>query len=235
MKIRALGQAMTMMLLVLVACTPGPEGVAPPLTRLENTAVEILLPEPRGPKVTLQEVLQRRRSVRQYSADPLTLEELGLLLWACQGITDPRGFRTAPSAGALYPLEVYLVAGRVRELEPGVYHYVPEGHSLRLVAKGDVRDELCRAALGQKWVAGGAVVVMIACEYQRTTARYGERGIRYVHMEAGHAAQNLLLQAVALGLGAVPVGAFDDQRTKEVVGLPEEQEVLYLIPVGRIP
>lgn len=216
-------------ILLLAGCSPsgaqsGEERPAPG---------EILLPAPRATGVTLEEALRQRRSVRQYSHDPLLLDELGTLLWACQGITDPRGLRTAPSAGALYPLQVYVAVGRVRGLSPGIYHYLPENHSLCCLRPADVRRELSEAALRQSWVAEGTVVFVIAADYRRTTAKYGERGVRYVHMEAGHAAQNLLLQAAALGLAAVPVGAFDDDAARKVLGLPREQEVLYLIPAGR--
>jgi len=194
----------------------------------------IKLPEPVFDSgVSLEQSLRERRSVRDYSGQPLTLGELSQLLWAAQGITSPAGARTAPSAGALYPLEVYVVVGDVRELSPGVYHYIPEGHELSQTLDGDRRDDLAHAALGQDWVAEAAAVFLLAAVYERTTDKYGDRGIRYVHLEAGHAAQNLCLEAVALGLGAVTVGAFDDGQVASIVGLPEDEKPLYIIPAGR--
>lgn len=204
------------------------------LLLLFATAMAQELPKPRaiGP-VSLEEALRTRRSVRAFSQAPITLEELSQLLWAAQGITDPRGFRTAPSAGALYPLELYVVAARVKGLKPGVYRYIPRGHRLEARAQGDRRQALARAALGQPWVQKAPVVFCIAAFYERTTRKYGDRGLRYVHIEVGHAAQNLCLQAVALGLGAVTVGAFYDHEVAKVLDLPPEHRPLYLIPVGR--
>jgi SagB-type dehydrogenase family enzyme len=165
--------------------------------------------------------------VREFTEDPLNLGELGQLLWAAQGTTHPDGYRTAPSAGALYPLEVYAV------IQEGVYHYDPQGHRLSLHRQGDARSALHAAALQQEPVLEAPVVFVIATVYERTGKKYGvERGPRYVHLEAGHAAQNLLLQAVALGLGAVPVGAFYDDKVKAILALPADQQPLYLIPVG---
>jgi SagB-type dehydrogenase family enzyme len=133
----------------------------------------------------------------------------------------------------LFPLEVYLVAGSVESLPDGVYKYVPETHDLRKVKDGDVRDQLAAAALDQAWVKEGAICIVIAAVYERTTAKYGERGVRYVHMEAGHAAQNICLQATALNLGTVTVGAFEDSRVSAITGMPENEAPLYLLPVGR--
>lgn len=184
--------------------------------------------------MSLERAILERRSVRDYTGDPLTLEEVGQLLWAAQGITEPeRGFRTAPSAGATYPLEVYLIAGQVEGLSPGVYHYRPHTHDLERVAEGDRRQELFTAALQQTPVRDAAVNLVFSAVYQRTTQRYGERGIKYVHMEVGHAAQNVYLQAVSLGLGAVVIGAFDDEGVRRALNLPLEESPLYIMPVGR--
>jgi len=183
--------------------------------------------------MSLEEALAQRRSIRSFKEGPLKLSELSQLLWAMQGITDPRGLRTAPSAGATYPLEIYVVVSNIQGLSPGVYHYMPQGHGLERIAEGDKRQVLYEAALRQAPVKTAPLVVVIAAEYERTVRRYGERGIRYVHMEAGHVAQNLCLQAVALGLGTVPIGAFEDEEVKNVLGLPEVHKPLYLIPVGR--
>ncbi len=205
-----------------------------PTTRIEEqVGEEVELPEPRhDSEFSLERAISKRRSIRAYQDEPLTLSEVSQLLWAAQGITDPRGFRTAPSAGALYPIELYLVVGNVEGLEKGVYKYDPHRHKLLKVADGDRRAELAGAALGQRWVREGAIDLVITAVYGRTTWRYGDRGIRYVQMEAGHVAQNVHLQATCLGLGTVPVGAFYDDEVKEILGL--EEDPLYIMPVGRV-
>lgn len=195
----------------------------------------INLPAPPAAGVmSLEEALARRRSLREFAPGALTLAEVSRLVWAAQGITAPER-RTAPSAGATYPLEIYLVVGDAENLSAGVYRYRPGGHRLEVVAAGDIRLPLAAAALDQQWISHAAMVVAIAAVYERTTARYGMRGERYVHMEAGHAAQNLLLQAAALGLGARPVGAFNDADVSRLLHLPGGEKPLYLVPVGRIP
>jgi SagB-type dehydrogenase family enzyme len=148
------------------------------------------------------------------------------LLWATQGITRDWGARTAPSAGALYPLEVYVVTAE------GLYHYVPQGHRMTLTPQVGLRDELWTAGLKQDCIRHAPAVFIIAAVYRRTSTKYGERAARYVHLEAGHAAENLLLQAVALGLGGVPVGAFHDHQVQRILGLADDHEPLYLVPVG---
>jgi SagB-type dehydrogenase family enzyme len=182
---------------------------------------------------SVEQVLRQRRSVRNFSTQALTLAEASQLLWAAQGITDPQGLRTAPSAGALYPLEVFLVAGNVRDLPAGVYRYQPGQHALEHLIEADIRPALARAALGQSWVRKAAAVVVFAALYRRTTIKYGERGIRYAHIEAGHAAENLFLQAVSLELNTVVVGAFHDDAVRHTLGLPEDHVPLILMPVGR--
>jgi SagB-type dehydrogenase family enzyme len=190
--------------------------------------MEIPLPAPaHTSKVSLEEALYRRRSVREFSARPLTEQQIGQLLWAAQGITSSDGLRTAPSAGALYGLEIYVATSA------GFYHYAPEGHQLERRSEEDLRPALRRAALDQESILGAAAVFVIAAVYARIAAKYGkERGVRYAHLEAGHAAQNLLLQAVALGLGGVSVGAFRDEQVQNVLSLPADQSPLYLIPIG---
>ncbi|MEJ5367855.1 MAG: SagB/ThcOx family dehydrogenase [Bryobacteraceae bacterium] len=199
--------------------------------RAENV---IRLPAPRttGP-VPLERALLERRSVRSYSRAPLSLEDIAQLLWAAQGITSRGGYRTAPSAGALYPLETFLCAGRVEGLPAGVYKYRPQAHELLRLSEGDFRDRLAGAALGQAWIREAPVTVALASVMSRITGRYQQRGVRYAWMEAGHAAQNVLLQAAALGLGAVPVGAFDDRAVQRILRMASEEEPLYLIPAGR--
>lgn len=194
----------------------------------------IALPAPRlDGEVSLERALARRRSVRDYKKTPLSFEEVSQLLWAAQGITGGKGERTAPSAGALYPLELYLVAGNVTSLDAGVYQYHPRDHSLVKRTSGDLRATLAGAALKQDCVRDGAAVVIFSAVYARTTREYGERGVRYVHIDLGHAAQNVCLEAAALGLGAVPVGAFDDAAVRDALDLPSSEQVLYLIPVGK--
>jgi SagB-type dehydrogenase family enzyme len=191
------------------------------------------LPAPRleGP-LSLEEAIKARRSLRDYTGEPVSLEDLGQLLWATQGVTSEQGARAAPSAGGTYPLELYVVAGEVTGLEPGVYRYRPEQHDLVGLTAGDLRAALAAASLNQAWVRDAALDIVITADYARTTGTYGERGVRYVHLEAGHAAQNLHLQAVALGLGSVPVGAFTDTEVSRVLRLPVERTPLYVIPVG---
>lgn len=185
--------------------------------------------------VSLEETLQERRSVRDYSNAALTLEEVSQLLWAAQGMTSSRGGRTAPSAGATYPLQVYLVAGNVENLTSGVYKYNPQKHDLSKIKEVDARKELADAALNQEWVELAPASIVLAAIYERTTTRYGDRGIRYVHLEAGHSAQNVCLQAVALGLGSVPVGAFDDERVITVTSISSRETPIYILPVGKLP
>ena len=192
------------------------------------TAEEWLaLPEPElSGTGSLEDVLARRRSVRRFTGVELTQSQVAQLLWATQGITRDWGARTAPSAGALYPLEVYVATAR------GLQHYDPAGHRASLSPRVGLRQALWEAALKQDWVRDAPAVFVITAVYERTAVKYGDRAPRYVHLEAGHAAENLLLQAVALGLGGVPVGAFHDDKVQAALDLPEDQAPLYLIPVG---
>ncbi len=196
----------------------------------------IKLPEPKYVSNTsVEKALLERRSVRVYKDEPLTLIEVSQLLWAAQGITDPgRRLRTAPSAGALYPLDVYIVIGNVEGVAKGVYKYMPHQHELVKVRNGNVRNELTIAALGQTCVGESAIVIVFSAVYERTTRKYGDRGIRYVHMEAGHAAQNVYLQAVSLNLGMVVVGAFKDEEVRKILNMSDEEQPLYILPVGKI-
>ncbi|MGC9316764.1 MAG: SagB/ThcOx family dehydrogenase [Armatimonadota bacterium] len=186
------------------------------------------LPEPDTTgEMSVEEAIAQRRSVRQFADRELSAEQVGQLAWAAQGITDSRqGFRASPSAGATYPMELYLVT------PDGVHRYLPREHAVETTKREDVRAELAAAALGQDFVGTAPLDIVVAAVYQRTMQRYGDRGRRYVHMEAGHIGQNIHLQAEALGLGSVPVGAFDDARVAETLGLPADQEPLYIIPVG---
>lgn len=190
----------------------------------------ITLPVPRteGP-VSLEAAIAGRRSVRRFAPDALSPEQIGQLLWAAQGITGRwAGERAAPSAGACHPLILYACTA------DGVWRYHPEGHALERHLAQDVREPLARAAFNQRFIAEAPCTFAISAVFERTTRRYGERGrSRYVPMDVGHAAQNLLLEAVALGLAGVPVGAFDDAAVREVLRLPRQEEPLYLLPIGR--
>jgi SagB-type dehydrogenase family enzyme len=192
---------------------------------------EINLPEPKEKGSTsIEETLNKRRSVRDYKKGPLRLEQISQLLWAASGKNLYR--RTVPSAGATYPLETYLVVGEVEGLEPGIYHYSYSSNSLERTKNQDIRNKLSQAALGQRMIEKASINIIIAADYGRTTSHYGQRGIRYVHMEVGHVGQNISLQANALSLGAVMIGALEDKEVKGVLGIKEEP--LYIIPVGKI-
>lgn len=191
------------------------------------------LPKPSvDSNVSLEAAIRMRRSVREYSTRSLSLEDVAQLLWSAQGVTSRDGGRAAPSAGALYPLELYLVAGDVDSLAAGLYRYEPQGHRLQRIADGDLRKSLAGAALDQSWVRRAPAVLVIAGVYERSAKKYGERARRYTRIETGHAAQNVYLQATALGLGTVIVGAFDDGVVQEVLGLPEDHAPLAIMPVG---
>ena len=183
--------------------------------------------------VSVEEALKKRRSIRKYEKSPLTLKELSQILWAVDGKTADWGGRTAPSAGATYPLEIFVVVRNVESLKPGLYHYDSKNHSIKLVKARDFSDELCSFCLNQVFVKKDAFNIIIAAEFERTTAYYRKRGEMYVLLEAGHAAQNVYLQAIALSLGTVSVGAFYDNLVKETLNLPENEEPLYIMPVGR--
>ena len=201
-----------------------------------ESVIRIKLPEPRyRSDVSVEQALKERRSVRSYNDEPLTLEQVSQILWAAQGITDKRGFRTAPSGGALYPLDLYVVVGNVNGLDEGIYKYQPGGHSLVMVQKGDKRAELCDATYNQLFVKDAAVDLVFFSVYERITKKYGERGVRYAHIEVGHAAQNVYLQAVALNLDTVVVGAFRDDEVKKVISGEENEDPLYIMPLGKKP
>jgi len=196
----------------------------------------ISLPPPRiDGKVSVEAALRQRRSVRVYGSGGLTLAEVGQLLWAAQGVTSRNGLRTAPSAGALYPLEAHLIAADVAGLAPGIYRYHTAAHSLVVTLADDDRAALCRAALSQSAIREAPATVILSAVFARTAAKYGQRGEGYVRMEAGHAAQNLYLQATALGLGTVAIGAFDDGAVARALSLPANESPLYIMPVGRLP
>jgi SagB-type dehydrogenase family enzyme len=196
----------------------------------------IELPEPRlESDVSVEQAIAGRRSRRQFTDRPLTLQQVAQILWSAQGLTGEAGRkRAAPSAGATYPMYVYLAvgAGRVEGLEAGVYRYHPADHALEKTMGRDIRRQVVDAALGQDFLAAAPVDLLLAADYERTRSRYGERTERYVHMEAGHIGQNVYLQAESLGLGTVAVGAFRDASVGEAFGLSGDLQPLYLMPVG---
>ena len=185
--------------------------------------------------MSVEEAIAKRRSVREYASEPITLAELSQLLWAAQGVTDARSrHRASPSAGALYPLELYAV---VRErgvvgLAAGVYHYSPEDERMSMVKDGDRSSELRAAALDQEMVGLAAISIVTIAVVPRTGSKYGERALQYVYQESGHAAENVFLQAVSLGLGAVVVGAFDEEKVRSIIGAGPEETPVYVQPVG---
>ncbi|MDD5593797.1 MAG: SagB/ThcOx family dehydrogenase [Candidatus Margulisbacteria bacterium] len=194
----------------------------------EKINKEIKLPEPKilG-KMTVEESIFRRRSERSFLPNALTLEQISQLLWSAQGITDKTwGFRAAPSSGSLFPLTLYVAKS------DGVFKYVPDGHKLVQTAAEDVRPSLVRASLGQAFIGEAPLVIIIAGNFRIVEAKYGQRSYRYLNMEIGHAAENIELQAVALGLVSVPVGAFWDDVIGSTLNLPDTQDPFYIIPVG---
>jgi SagB-type dehydrogenase family enzyme len=177
--------------------------------------------------ISLNRAIQKRRSMRKFTSKGLTLGQISQLLWAAQGITDFKtGFRTAPSAGALYPLEVYMVKS------DGVWHYLAKKHAIEQVGEQDLREKIAKAAFGQMMIAQAPVVFVIAGDFKREMVKYGSRGMLYTYIEVGNASENLLLETVSLGLAAVPVGGFSPNEVKKILNLPVKQTPLLLIPVG---
>jgi SagB-type dehydrogenase family enzyme len=209
-----------------------------------DTPLTYILPEPvlEG-DMSVEEALYNRRSRRDFEDRAISIEQLSQILWATYGISDGRGFRTAPSAGAMFPLEIFVVVGNVEGIEAGVYRYIPQEHKIVRTANGDVRRELTQAALGQRMIQEAPVTIVHTAIMSRTTSRYGEvQGRRYVYMEVGHSAQNVYLQVEALGLGTCAVGAFIDiyisgagdvPCIRELLGISGgDEEPLYLMPIG---
>lgn len=217
----------------LVVCRRVSPGPAAPQSE-DQSMIELPEPDTEG-KVALESTLQARRSHRKFAPDALELRELGQILWAAQGCTTNKCWRTAPSAGGTFPLEVFAVVGKagVIGIDEGVYLYRPREHALELAATGDRRKQLADKALGQSFIAEAPATIVIAADYTRTARVYGERATRYVHMEVGHAGQNVYLEAEALGLGTVAVGAFSDTGVADVMELPADLDALYILPIGK--
>ncbi len=204
------------------------------MVRTKEAPIKLPFPNPQG-KISAEEAISKRRSVRRFRAQPLSLAQLSQLLWSAQGITGTGGRRAAPSAGATYPLEIFVAIGEhgIESLAAGIYHYQVDSHSLSLHLSGDLRQKLADTALGQSFIANCPVDIVVCALHPRTAYRYGRRGERYVHMEVGHVGQNVSLQAVALGLATVMVGAFEDEEVGKVLKLEEQIKPLYIIPIGK--
>ena len=202
----------------------------------EPSAQDVIqLPEPaQDGSVSVEYALLNRRSVRHYKNEPLTLNDISQLLWAAQGVTTGRGLRTAPSAGALFPLEVYVVAGNITHLPPGIYKFNNQDRTIFQNVEGDKRSKLCQAALNQRCIARAPAALLICAVYERVTRKYGQRGVPYTLIEIGHAAQNVCLQAVAMGMGTVVIGAFRDEEIKMIANLAKDEQPVYIIPIGKI-
>jgi len=210
---------------------------------MRQTIIKLPSPQLKG-NLSLEETILRRRGVRRYRREPLDLSQLSQILWSAQGITGTGEFRAAPSAGATYPLEIFVSIGKQsvianeakqahEELQAGIYHYEADSHSLSLHRPTDLRPDLARASLDQQFIIDAPVVIVICALYHRTSYRYGRRGERYVHIEVGHVGENIHLQTVALGLATVEVGAFDDEEVRKVLGVEEQIRPLYVMPLGK--
>ena len=203
-----------------------------------SMGADIFLPKPsyKG-TVTVEEALKSRRTHRSFQARPIALQQFSQILWAAYGVT-ARNFglylKTAPSAGALYPLDIYAVVGDkgVETLQPGTYHYRPDDHSISLIKKGDLRVVVAERSLHQMWIAKAPFILVITGEYGRSTIKYGRRGVIYTHIETGHVGQNIFLQTEALGLKAGIVGAFNNKQVIKALGLPASHDPLVIMPVG---
>ncbi|HUS04566.1 MAG TPA: SagB/ThcOx family dehydrogenase [Dehalococcoidia bacterium] len=201
---------------------------------MKQTIIKLPPPQLKG-KMSLEEAIAKRRSIRKYCSESLTLSQLSQILWSAQGITGAGRLRAAPSAGATYPLEIFAFVGKqaIEGLQAGIYHYDVDSHSLVLHQPGDLRRGLAGVALDQGFIANAPVDIIICALYSRTSYTYGRRGERYVHMEVGHVGENIHLQAVALGLATVEVGAFDDEAVRKVLGVEEQIKPLYIMPIGK--
>lgn len=185
-------------------------------------------------EISVEKAIKLRRSIRSYKQEPLTMAQVGQVLWAAQGITSNDGFRTAPSAGATYPLEIYLIAGKVVDLTSGIYKYLNKDHAIIKISDGDKRAELSDAALSQEWIKEAPIAIVVCGIYERTSKKYGDNASKYVHMEVGCVAQNVYLQATALGLGTTFVGAGEEEKIASVLHLDKNEHALCILPVGSI-
>ena len=204
---------------------------------MKTTDSELIeLPSPiYSSNTSIEESLHKRRSIRDYSEKPPTISEISQILWAAQGITEKSyGLRTAPSAGALYPLEIYIAVSNVSDLIPGLYKYNPRKHTLNKISEGDKRADISDAALKQDAIKNSSAIILITAVYERTAVKYGNRAERYTHIEVGAAGQNIYLQSVSLNIGTVMIGAFKDKDLKNVLSLPQNENPLIIMPLGKI-
>lgn len=231
----ALGAAAVMVMIMCALLLLGP-GESP-----AGPAEGVALPQPvRQGSVSVEQALATRRTHRTFAEQGLDLAQVGQVLWAADGLSGRswgRWLRTAPSAGALYPLIIYLVAGddSVRDLPAGVYTYLPDGHRLMPLKQGDLRQALAGACLEQMWLITAPVSLVVTGQYSRATAKYGRRGVIYTHIEAGHVGQNIFLQAEAAGLKAGIIGAFDNKAVIATLGLPQDHDPILVMPLGLAP
>jgi SagB-type dehydrogenase family enzyme len=193
--------------------------------KMQNKIIQLKNPKKTG-SMSLEQAIESRRSRRDFLPEPLSLEQIGQLAWAAQGQVPGVRYRTAPSAGATYPLELFIVSA------DGLFHYLPGKHALEQLSRPDLRGKLCSAAWRQDFICAAPLTMVFTAEFSRTTGHYGKRGIRYVYMEAGHAAQNVHLQAESLGIGSVAAGAFDDAAVSRVLSLPDNLEPVYMVTTG---
>lgn len=201
---------------------------------------EVKLPKPSLTGVmSVEAAMVAKKSVRSFSSTPLKLSQISQLLWSANGnvpydAVSGATTKVIPSAGGLYPLEIFLLSGKdtVTGLPEGAYQYKPATNSLETISSGDIRASLAQAALGQMWLARAPAIIVIAAAFGRTTSKYGNRGIQYVFMEAGNSNQNLYLQAAALGLRAGTVGAFNDDQVAQATKLPQGISPLLIVAVG---
>jgi len=229
-------KSMCLFLIILLSACSLPVHEDPgELIRVDEPFLAYILPNPRTDgTVSVESALHTRRSRRDFQDEALNAQQLSQLLWAAYGITSSNNFRTTPSAGALYPLEIYAIIGNVEGIEPGVYLYDAVQNILIQTVEGDIRAELDAASLNQRMVLNAPLTIFYSAVFARITAHYGQRGIMYTHMEVGHSAQNVYLQAEALGLGTCAIGAFIENTVRELLNLPENETPLYFMPIGYV-
>lgn len=199
--------------------------------QMDNGVISLPGPRYQG-ETSIEKAMRERRSTRKFSKEEISLEEISQILWSAQGITHrSRGLRTAPSAGALYPLEIYLVAGEVEGIPKGIYRYSPATHSIKIKEEGDKRKKFFTCC--QPFVGKAPAIIVITGVHERTAVKYGKRADQYIYIESGAVGQNIYLQCEALGMGTTFVGAFIDSRLSSILSLPEGEQPLGVMPLGK--
>ena len=194
----------------------------------------IMLPEPqRISNFSLEEALQKRRSRRNYSGEPISLEQLSQLLWSAYGITKEPFYKTVPSAGACYPMTIYVSVVKVKGLKSGFYQYIPKEHQLELISTDNFTDQIYTCGYNQGCLRNQAITILMSADFDKITTRYGKRAYRYTYMEAGHISQNIYLQTESLDLATVAVGAYDEETLNKILPIPNKEDIIYLMPVGK--